>query len=273
MKASRILAVTLSLAAASAVRAQVAKPSALADRVLALLADYRADEARDLLRRQNAPDPLLVGLVHHGLYQADSVLAVLGPLHRAARADDRAVLALAEAFLWKKDYRNAQALLDAYPRKEDLGYLRVLATQMELVNRHQEALALWDRIIAADPKPWGAMERKAIVLSWRKRFDESIALFAKVAGSAAASGPLRLRCRVRKAEVVAWNGDLDGSLRVLDSILVEHPRHLDASLQKGQVLEWKGRYPEAKAVYSAILQKRPDHATARLRLEKLGWAR
>jgi len=74
--------------------------------------DYRAEEARDLLRRQNAPDPLLAGLVHHGLYQADSVLAVLAPLHRAGRIDDRAVLALAEAFLWKKDYRNAQALLD-----------------------------------------------------------------------------------------------------------------------------------------------------------------
>ena len=273
MKMPGILATALALAAANAARADASKPSPVATRVLALLADYRAEEARDLLRRQSAPDPLLVGLVHHGLYQADSVLAVLAPLHRSGRADDRAVLALAEAFLWKKDYRNAQALLDAYPRKDDLGYLRVLATQMELVNRHQEALALWDRIIAADPKPWGAMERKAIVLSWKKRFDESIALFSKVAASGAASGPLRLRCRVKKAEVVAWNGDLDGSIKVLDSVLSEHPHHVDASLHKGQILEWKGRYPEAKAVYSAILQKQPDHATARLRLEKLGWAR
>lgn len=242
-------------------------------RVLALLDDHRAEEAREVLRGQKNPDPRLLGLVHHGSYRPDSVLAVLGPLHKSGKADDRVVLALAEAFLWKKDYRNAQALLDAFPRKEDLGFLRVQATQMELVNRHAEALALWDRVIARDPKPWGAMERKAIVLSWGKRFEESVALFSKVIAAPQASEPLRLRCRVRRAEVLAWNRDFDEALAGLKEILRTRPDHAEAALLQGQVQEWQGRFAEAKATYTALLQKRPDHAGARLRLEKLGWVK
>lgn len=239
--------------------------------VLALLDDHRADEAFEVLRARKDPDPRLLGLVHHGAYRPDSVLAVLGPLHKAGEADDRVVLALAEAFLWKKDYRNAQALLDGFPRKEDLAYLRVQATQMELVNRHADALAIWDRVIARDPRPWGAMERKAIVLSWTKRFEESVALFSKVIDAPKASEPLRLRCRVRRAEVQAWNRDLDGALLGLRQILASRPDHAEAALLQGQVFEWQGRFPEAKATYTALLQKRPDHAGARLKLERLGW--
>jgi tetratricopeptide (TPR) repeat protein len=261
------------LASLGAVEASATPKGTLETRVLALIDDYRAEEARELLKRSTPADPRLLGLVHHALYRPDSTLAVLGPLHRAGSADSRVVFALAEAFLWKKDYRNAQALLDAWPGKDDLGYLRVLATQMELVNRHGEALAIWDEVIGRDPRPWGAMERKAIVLSWTKRFDESQALFAKVASSNAASAPLRLRCQVRRAEVMAWSKDLEGALKELRGVLASHPDHVEASLLRGQILEWLGRYPEAKATYTAVLQKRPDLASARLRLEKLGWVK
>lgn len=253
--------------------ASTSSSTELEKKVLALIDDYRADEARELLKGPARPDARLLGLVHHALYQPDSVLRVLGPVFKEGKADDRVVFALAEAFLWKKDYRDAQAILDPFPRKDELGYLRVQATQMELVNRHAEALEIWDRVIARDPRPWGAMERKAILLSWMKRFDLSQELFAKVASSKAVSAPLRLRCLVRRAEVLAWNKDLDGSLKALQEILASHPDHVDALLLRGQVLEWLGRYPEAKATYTALLQKHPDHAAARLRLEKLGWVK
>jgi tetratricopeptide (TPR) repeat protein len=117
------------------------------------------------------------------------------------------------------------------------------------------------------------MERKAQVLSWVKRFDESATLYARIVSAKAASLGLRRRCRVRLAELSAWRKDLDGALAQLASILKEDPRLVDAMLLEGQILEWKGQYPEAKQVYSRVLAVDAGQAEARLRLNKLLWVK
>jgi tetratricopeptide (TPR) repeat protein len=149
--------------------------------------------------------------------------------------------------------------------------LRVRGMVFEQAGRLTEALALYERAIPQLPQPWGTIERKAQVLSWLKRFDESAAAYAKVVASAQASVELRRRCRVRIAELTAWKKDFAGALAQLDKLLSEEPRQTEALLLRGQILEWQGEFAEAKRAYSRVLAIDPGHATARLRLQKLLW--
>jgi tetratricopeptide (TPR) repeat protein len=151
--------------------------------------------------------------------------------------------------------------------------MRVRALLFEQAGRFPEALALYDRAIPGLAQPWGAMERKAQVLSWMKRFDDAGATYAQVVASPQASLGLRRRCRVRQAELTAWRKDLDGALGQLAALLKEEPRLTDALLLQGQIQEWKGQFAAAKQSYSRILTIDAAHAEARLRLDKLLWVK
>ncbi len=213
------------------------------------------------------------GLFHHGLAQPGPALQYLLPVYRANPTDDTVALALAEASLWKKDYKTAATVLGQLQSAEAPEALRVRALLFEQAGRLPEALNLYDQAIPALKQPWGAMERKAQVLSWLKRFDEAGATYARVIGSPQASLGLRQRCRIRQAELTAWKKDLDGALGQLAVLLKEEPRLPDALLLKGQILEWKGDFGGAKQSYSRILTIDAAHAEARLRLEKLLWVK
>lgn len=213
------------------------------------------------------------GLFHHGLEQADAALEHLVPVYRARPADDTVALALAEASLWKKDYKTAVAVVGQLRAPEAPEALRVRGMVYEQAGRLEEAVELYDRAIPRLSQPSAAMERKAQVLSWLKRFDEAIATYEKLAESKSASPELRRLSRVRMAEITAWKKDLDGALAQLDRLLSEEPREVEALLLKGQIQEWKGEFKAAKQTYSRILTIDAEHAQARLRLNKLLWVK
>jgi tetratricopeptide (TPR) repeat protein len=218
------------------------------------------------------------GLFHHGLGEPDPALAALVPAYRANPKDDVVALALAEASLWKKDYKTAVTVVGQLAAPDAPEALRVRGMVFEQAGRFDEALALYTRAIPRLSAPHATIERKAQVLSWQKRFDESAALYQQVVASPQASLTLRRRCRVRLAELSAWRKDLDGALGQLRKLLDEEPRLGEALLLEGQILEWKGDYPGAKRSYSRVLAggptdpgRDPSQAEARLRLNKLLW--
>jgi tetratricopeptide (TPR) repeat protein len=213
------------------------------------------------------------GLYHHGLFQADATLAALLPIYRSTPADDTVALAVAEACLWKKDYKTATTVLGALRAPESPEALRVRALLFEQAGRLVEALQLYDRAIPSLRLPWGAMERRGQVLSWLKRFQDAESAYDAVIASREASLPQRQRCRVRKAELAAWRKDFVGARSQLESLLHDNPRQVDALMLKGQILEWEGRYPDAKRTYSDVLAIDGSHAEARLRLNKLLWVK
>jgi tetratricopeptide (TPR) repeat protein len=213
------------------------------------------------------------GLFHHGLAQPEPTLKHLLPVYRAHPSDDTVALAVAEASLWKKDYRTAVTIIGQLQAPDAAEALRVRGMVFEQAGRLPEALALYERALPKLALPWGTMERKAQVLSWLKRFDESAVTYGQVIDSKQASLGLKQRCRVRLAELTAWKKDLDGALAQLDRLLAEEPKLTDALLLKGQLLEWKGEYPPAKQTYSRILEIDSSHAEARLRLGRLLWVK
>lgn len=211
------------------------------------------------------------GLFNYGLGRPDEALHDLVPVYRASPKDDVVALAVAEASLWKKDYKTATVVLGALQSPEAPEALRIRGLLFEQAGRLPEAVEMYDRAIPHLPSPWEAMERRAQVLSWLKRFDEARAGFSKVADSPDANVRVRRRCRVRLAELSAWSKDFDGALGQLGRLLREDPGQTDALLLKGQILEWKGSFGEAKETYSRVLALDPANAPARLRLNKLLW--
>ena len=215
---------------------------------------------------------LAKGLAFHGLYRPDSALFHLKRAFDQGLRGDGVRVPLAEALLWKRDFRNAADLLSGVQDKNAPSYLKVLAHQHEILGEFPEAVAVYDRLIAMEKLPYGSMERKGIVLSWMKRFDEAIAQFDAVIRSARASAPLKIRCRIRKAEVLSWKGRLDDAQAELDRVLASDSRNVEARMVKGKILEWKEKYALAAAEYRKILEVDPSNAQATLRLERVSWA-
>jgi tetratricopeptide (TPR) repeat protein len=272
--ASVIALLLVAAAPAAPVKAKVF--AAKAHPVETFLAQRKYREGLEWLKafgRGGAAEDRYRGLLHHGLAEPDPALRYLVPVYRADPSDDTVALAVTEASLWKKDYKTAVSVVGQLREPEAPEALRVRGMVFEQVGRLSEALALYERAIPKLALPWGTLERKAQVLSWQKRFDEAAATYNQVVASPQASAGLKLRCRVRLAELTAWKKDLDGALAQLRKLLGEEPRSTEALLLGGQILEWKGDFAGAKRSYSRILALDGGHAEARLRLDKLLWVK
>jgi Flp pilus assembly protein TadD len=233
-------------------------------------------EGLDWLRRfgRDRPEEARYrGLYHHGLAEPDPTLSALVPFYRAHPDDDRVALAVAEASLWKKDYKTAVGVIGQLKAPDAPEALRVRGMVFEQVGRLPEALALYDQAIPRLALPYGTMERRAQVLSWLKRFDEAGAGYKQVIDSPRASPGLRQRCRVRLAELAAWRKDFSGALAQVKTLLTEDPRLTDALMLQGQIQEWQGDFAGAKRSYSRVLAIDAGAAEARLRLDKLLWVK
>lgn len=211
------------------------------------------------------------GLFHHGQGRADETVEALVPVYRAQPQDDRVALALAEASLWKKDLETARSVTKQLQDPEAPEALRVRGMALEQEGRLEAALALHDRAISKASSPWAALERRALVLSWLKRFNEARETYLRIIESEEAGEPLRVRSQLRLAEMRAWQKDYDAALRMLRELSKAHPNDVEVLLLQGRILEWAGRFREAKAVYSRILTRDSRNAEARLRLDELLW--
>jgi tetratricopeptide (TPR) repeat protein len=211
------------------------------------------------------------GIAHHGLFHPDSAIHYLRLAHDAGLKEDEVLLPLAEALLWKKDFRAATQVADAVRGKEGAGYFKVMARKHEILGELDQAVAHYDKAIALEKLPYGTQERKAMVLSWMKKFDESIKLYDAIIAEKVVSQGLKVRCLIRKAEVLSWKNEFAPALAELEKALAKDRKNLEARLVKGRILEWKGEYKAAKALYGEILALSPDNEQAKLRLERLSW--
>jgi tetratricopeptide (TPR) repeat protein len=213
------------------------------------------------------------GFAHYEKWNADSTLHWLVPVYRANPGDDSVALAVAEASLWKKDFRTATTMISALRHPKSPQALRVQGVLYEQAGRLPEALLAYDQAIPLLSKPWGTMERRAQVLAWLKRIPEAKTQVQQIIGSKEPSTGLKVRCHVDLALWTAWEKDLDESSKILEKALQLDPKSTEALLLLGQIQEWRGEYPQAKSTYGKILSLDANHAEARLRLGKLQWVK
>jgi tetratricopeptide (TPR) repeat protein len=187
--------------------------------------------------------------------------------------NDGFLINASQQLLWKKNYKDASPLLDQVKDKSNLEYLKVLAQKHELLGDYQSAISIYDQIIQKKKNQYEAMERKAILLSWMKQFDESINLLSKIIKIQKVSEPQRIRCKVKKAEILSWKKDFNGAIKILDAILKKDVKNVPARFVKAQIYEWIGKFKEAKNLYKEVLLIDPENNQAKLKSEKLLWVK
>jgi tetratricopeptide (TPR) repeat protein len=224
--------------------------------------------------RANTPDfNKTQGLAWYTLYNADSSIYYLSRYYKTNANDDQMALALAESFLWKKDYKTSSAILEKIQNQKQVEYYRVKALLMEMAGRFDESLELYNIAIHQDSLPYGLMERKATVLKWLKRFKESEQVLREIIATPIVSPGLRTRCEISLAELLAWQKQIDPALLILKNLIKKHPHNHDALMLEAQLFEWKGNYRKAKDNYNLILSIDANHKEARLKLGKLQWVK
>ena len=263
---------TASASAASAAASVCAAPAALAR-----LAGGDFERAlREAESCRGAPDyARLKGLAFHGLFHADSAVHYLRKA-RKEMPDDAVAVALAEALTWRKGAKaleEAGRLLDAVEDKGTPAYFKAMAARFESQGRFPKAVEMYDKAIALEKDTHATRFRKAMALSWMKSLDASIALYTELIESPSAPPDLRTRSLIRRAEVRAWNGDMERAVKELERVVAGQGRNVEARLQLGQALEWSGRFKEAKDQYRDALLADPANAAAKARLEGLLWVK
>ncbi len=114
---------------------------------------------------------------------------------------------------------------------------------------------------------WVARWELARVLSYAKKYDESILEYRKLLREK----PSLSKARIELANVLFWNGDREEALRVLERV---GPEGLDedARLLMADIYRTRKDYDKAEPLYRSYLEKHPNDLAAKLRLaEMLSW--
>lgn len=215
----------------------------------------------------------LKGIAFYCLYNTDSAHCYLRLAEKSTAVDDSVLVGLAGTLMWKKDSRAALSVLEKVRDKKGLSYQGAKALIHEAKGEYPQALAMYDTVIATHPKAFSTMAKKASVLSWMKKYDESITLYTAIINASQASLDEKTAARIRRAEVISWTNRLDEAIVQLDSTLMIDSKNATALVSRGVILEWKGKFKEAKESYSRALSADPNNKTARLNIEKLLWVK
>src|SRR5438093_10851589 len=124
--------------------------------------------------------------------------------------------------------------------------------------RPDEALACFDRILAAYPHVVEVLSARAIALAELGRYGDAVATYER----AIAIRPDYVDAHYNKALVLQRLGRTDEALLACQRVLALAPAHLNGLTNCSASLAALGRYPEALARADAALALKPDHAEA-----------
>lgn len=132
-----------------------------------------------------------------------------------------------------------------------------------------EAMRLYEQVLADAPADPLALHRTALMLAWEEQYEASLARFDRLIAEA----PENLGAEVDRARVLAWSGDVPSALAALDAILERDPAYAPALEARALFQAWEGRYDESLAAYEDLLSIAPDNVDARRQqAQVLTWA-
>lgn len=231
----------------------------------AILMKQKYTEA--LMQLRECPDSSasvyrIKGISFHGLYMRDSAAHYLQLAYDHGSRDNAVLIRLAEALLWRGESNAAGSVLDKVGQKDEIPYKRVRALYYELTGEFQLALDLYRGILEQKPKAHYIAYRKAQLLSWMKRLNESRESYTKFIHTSTIPKSARRKARVRRAEVMIWQGELHRALSELNQVIAEDSAHVESHLLKARVLERMRKHQRAREQYHLVLEIDPGNAEA-----------
>jgi tetratricopeptide (TPR) repeat protein len=131
------------------------------------------------------------------------------------------------------------------------------AHALALRSQYHASIAVYDSVLAADPKNWEAAIARARVVAWSGKLalaeSDYRALVAAGAGPDAEKG---------LAQVVAWRGRLCESESIYRQVVARDSMDTEAWTGLAQVLQWEGRPRDAEAAIQRGLAAHPDDGEA-----------
>ncbi len=122
-------------------------------------------------------------------------------------------------------------------------------------DRYPEAIALYEKIVAAAPDDTFSLKRLALLYSWDNRLEESIATYQKVL----AVDPKDDDARRELAKINSWAGHFAAAESGYQELIRAHPDDATLKLDLAQVLAWQNQFDAARAIYQPLIDAR-DHA-------------
>ena len=150
----------------------------------------------------------------------------------------------------------------AHANSADVPGLHREARELMKQGKRLEAIAVYSRLVAADPGNTSAHVEYGKVLYWTSKFVESETSFRK----AIAQDPNHHEARLGLARVHTARRQYAKAHRVLDELLSKDPHDLDVLVAKGQAYQWSYENDRARDAFETVLAFEPDHKDARLGL-------
>jgi len=130
------------------------------------------------------------------------------------------------------------------------------------------ARRLYAERLAVDSTDELALHRMALLLAWDGRYDDAIALFDQLLADA----PRHIGAWIDRARVMAWRGDYEQALADIERAEMLAPGDRDVLLARAYVLALAGRLDESVALYDSLAQSDPSDTRALVGLSRtLRW--
>jgi protein O-GlcNAc transferase len=131
--------------------------------------------------------------------------------------------------------------------------LPTLAAAFAALERHEEALAIYDTILKSAPMDCDAGYNRGVMLSRLGRHEDAFETYDRVL----AQRPDHAPAWFNRGNIAAMLGRFDDAIRSYERALAFAPHHLDALANRGDALKALGRHHEAIAAYEEVLRKNP----------------
>ena len=179
----------------------------------------------------------------------------------APAADDLAELfARASAFHHAGDIPQAQAgyieILKRQPGHFDA--LHMLGVSEHQCGNSQSAERLLRHSLLVDPQSAASRFALGVVLSAQQRHDEALACYDDLVALA----PDFVDAHMKRGLLLSQLGRFADAITSFDSAIEIDPRHFDALQHKGEALHYLGQFDDAIACYNQILAVQPNHFAA-----------
>ncbi|MBD3321954.1 MAG: hypothetical protein GF350_12730, partial [Chitinivibrionales bacterium] len=130
--------------------------------------------------------------------------------------------------------------------KESILYKMQSANYYSSTGNFTKALKVYDEILSENNDMPFVLMKKAELLSWMKKLNESIKFYTEIIENDNALRVARTSARVKRAEIMAWLGDIDKAMEEVNAVINENPSHADAYTLRGQLHEWRNNSENAK---------------------------
>ena len=144
-----------------------------------------------------------------------------------------------------------------------------LARLLSYVKRYNESIAAYRKVLAAKPDLIEAKAELAKVLIAGGRPEDALALFKQIPADR-----LDDASRIMLGDLYAYQQQYDTAIEIYGQYLQAHPDNHTVRLRLAEVLSWSKQYDAALTEYRQLLKERPDDRQIRRKYALvLAWAK